>query len=60
MSAPLPAEAGLETWERIVLLLVLFRNNNIATNLQRFTSTYGQCCHFSWVAAKSSRSFSLL
>jgi len=38
----------------------LFRNNNLATNLQRFTSNYGQCCHFSWFAAKSSRLFSLL
>jgi len=28
MSAPLPAEAGFEIWERIVLLLVLFRNNS--------------------------------
>jgi len=39
MFAPLRAEAGFETCERIVLLLVLFRNNNIATNLQRSTSS---------------------
>jgi len=39
--------------------LSLFRNNNMATKLQMFTSSYGQCCHFSWFAAKSSRFFSL-
>jgi len=40
MSPPLPAEVGCESHERIVLLLVfiaLLRNNNMATNLQRFT-----------------------
>jgi len=36
-----------------------FRNNNMATNLQRFISVT-QCCHFSWFAAKSTRLCSLL
>jgi len=36
MSPPLPAEASCESRERIVLL-----NNNLATNLQRFTLYYG-------------------
>jgi len=34
VSAPLRAEGGCETCERIVLLLVFIRNNNMATNLQ--------------------------
>jgi len=37
----------------------LFRNNNMAINLQRFTSSYGEDCQFSWFAAKSSRFYSL-
>jgi len=40
---PLPAEVGCERCERVVLLLVfiILRNSNMATNLQRFTSCYG-------------------
>jgi len=37
----------------------LFRNNTMATNHQRFTSSYGECCHFGWFATKSSRFASL-
>jgi len=37
----------------------LFSNNNMATNLHRFASSYGQCCYFSWFAAKRSKFFSL-
>ena len=37
----LPAEAGCEMRERIVLLLPLLRNNNMATNIRRCTSCYG-------------------
>jgi len=37
---PLSAETGCESYERIVLLLVLLRNNYMATNLQMFTSSY--------------------
>jgi len=33
--------AGCEIYTRIVLLLVLLGNNTTATNLQRFTSSYG-------------------
>jgi len=37
----LPAEASCETRERIVLLWPLLRNNSMATNLRRCTSSYG-------------------
>jgi len=43
-SASLTAEAGCETRERIVLLLAYWpslRNNNMATNLRRCTSSHG-------------------
>jgi len=36
----LPAEAGWENRERIVLLWSLLRNNTVATHLQRFTLNY--------------------
>jgi len=42
MSAIFPAEVGCETGKRIVLPLVFLRNNNKATNLQRFISSYGR------------------
>jgi len=38
MSSPLPAQAGCE---RMLYYWSLLRNNNMATNLQRFTSCYG-------------------
>jgi len=38
-SAPLPVKADCETCERTILLLALLLNNNVATNLQRFTSS---------------------
>jgi len=34
-------EAGCETCVQIVLLLALLRNNNMATNIHVFTSSYG-------------------
>jgi len=37
----LPAEAGCETRERIVLLWRLLRNNTMATNLRRCSWSYG-------------------
>jgi len=41
MSAPLPAEAGCGTCQRIVeLLRSLLCNNNTAINLQTFTSRW--------------------
>jgi len=40
-SGSLPAEAGCETRERIVLLLALLHNNDMATNIRRRTSRYG-------------------
>ena len=39
-SASLPAEAGCKTRQRIVLLWPLLRNNNMATNLRRYTSSH--------------------
>jgi len=54
----LPAKAGFETWERIVLLLVFYLVTITwqATHLQRFISVT-QSCHFSWFAAKSGSFF---
>ena len=41
MSAPLPAKGSCRTCELIVLLLSFNADNNMATNLQRFASSYG-------------------
>jgi len=40
----LPAGAGCETCERMLLLLVFMRDNNMVSNLQRCTSSYDSKC----------------
>jgi len=48
MYPPSPALAGCESRERIVLLLSLLRNNNMATNLQKFTLYCGSRRFIAW------------
>jgi len=48
MSPPLPAEAGCGTASGLPYCWSLLRNNNMATNLQRFTLHYGGRCFVAW------------
>jgi len=43
-SAFLPVEAGCETRERIFFYWPLLRNNSMATNLRRCTSSHSSMC----------------
>jgi len=46
MSTLSPADSRCETWSALFYCCSLLLNNNMATNLQRFTSSYDRYCIF--------------